>query len=171
MIIRLIHFSKWSDWRIYHVVMATVLLGLYTQPAVWNGGEEEKEGHQEKGYQGRHMQTGQMAEVRSEKGSAWNSSGLGGEPVWDQPQAKHQIQELGDEGVWGLSLYPGLSGKRASFPFLYSLFFPVLFTSLLAMNPWYEKSILQKWRNRRILCTLNIQYLLARGWEFLKGHA
>lgn len=97
--------------------------------------------------------------------------GGGGEPVWDQPQAKHQIQELGDEGVWGLSLYPGLSGKRASFPFLYSLFFPVLFTSLLAMNPWYEKSILQKWRNRRILCTLNIQYLLACGWEFLKGHA
>ena len=36
--------------------MATVLLGLYTQSAVWNGGEEEeKEEHQQKGYRGRHM--------------------------------------------------------------------------------------------------------------------
>lgn len=59
--------------------MATVLLGLYMQPAVWNGGEEEeKEEHQQKGYRGRHMQTGQMAEVRSEKGSAWNSNGQAG---------------------------------------------------------------------------------------------
>ena len=33
------------------------------------GEEEEKEGHQQKGYQGLHMQTGQMAEVRSEQGS------------------------------------------------------------------------------------------------------
>ena len=56
--------------------MVTVLLGLYTQPAVWNGGETaEEEGHQEKGYQGCHMQTGQMAEVRSKKGSSLNSNG------------------------------------------------------------------------------------------------
>ena len=105
------------------------------------------------------------------RGQVWErlfikQQGAGGEPFWDQPQAKHQIQEPGDEGVWGLSLYPGLSGKRASFPFLYSLFFSVLyfFTGYESMI-W--KIHLIKMEKQKNTCTLNIQYLLA-GENFWK---
>ena len=137
---RFLYFSKWNDWGIYHVGIVTVLLvpSVYMARCLkWGRGG----GHQEKGHQACHMQIGQVMEVRPEKDSAYNSNWG---TFWDQPQANHQIQELGDKGVWGLSPYPGLSGKRISFPLLYSVFFPLLFTSLLAMNPCFEISMFHK---------------------------
>ena len=54
-----------------------------------------EEGHQEKGYQGCHMQTSQMAEVRSEKGSSLNSNGQVGNHSETSPKQSTRSKNRG----------------------------------------------------------------------------